>query len=220
MKTLTWRSIRVRLIVTAAVEVNILTAGRNLWVQGGLYHQHTNRLYTATERRTTVFLQRRATSFLYFAWNRFVPVLIRLSVLAFLSFLNMTSVDDIRELLAQLVVNTVETQTQINALAAEARGLATNVRAAPGATPPVLVLQSATQIVRKSSETTVQLSLSDDQHTVEELDETVPTIRQLTLAVSNLAANVGAVPGAAPPVFSKLFENHMIDSIPYISTGW
>ena len=39
----------------------------------------------------------------------------------------MTSVDDIRELLAQLAVNTVETQTQINALAAEVRGLAVNV---------------------------------------------------------------------------------------------
>ena len=58
----------------------------------------------------------------------------------------MTSVDDIRELLAQLAVNTVETQTQINALAAEVRGLAVNVGAAPGgAAPPVLALQSATQ---------------------------------------------------------------------------
>ena len=66
----------------------------------------------------------------------------------------MTSVDDIRELLAQLTVNTVETsrlfattQTQINALAAEVRGLATNVGAAPGAAPPVLALQSAVQTV-------------------------------------------------------------------------
>ena len=81
----------------------------------------------------------------------------------------MTSVEDIRQLLTQLAVNTVETQTQINALAAEVRGLATNVGAAPGAAPPVLALQSATQTVRKSSETTVQLSLSDDQYTVAEL---------------------------------------------------
>ena len=58
----------------------------------------------------------------------------------------MTSVDDIRELLAQLAVNTVETQTQNNALAAEVRGLAVNVGAAPGAAPPVLALQSATKL--------------------------------------------------------------------------
>ena len=83
----------------------------------------------------------------------------------------MTSVDDIRELLAQLAVSTVETQTQINALAAEVRGLAANVGAAPGAAPPVLALQSAVQTVRKSSETTVQLSLSDDQYTVAELGD-------------------------------------------------
>ena len=56
-------------------------------------------------------------------------------------------VDSIRELLAQLAVSTVETQTQINALAAEVRGLATNVGAAPGAAPPVLALQSAVQTV-------------------------------------------------------------------------
>ena len=65
--------------------------------------------------------------------------------------------DDIRELLAQFAVKTVETQTQINALAAEVRGLVVNVGAAPGAAPPVLALQSATQTVRKSSETTVML---------------------------------------------------------------
>ena len=117
----------------------------------------------------------------------------------------MTSVDDIRELLAQLAVNTVETQTQINALAAEVRGLAVNVGAAPGAAPPVLALQSATQTVRKSSKTTVHLSLSDveydSRHQRVMRPPTQNAIRQLTLAVSNLAANVGAVPGAASPVF-------------------
>ena len=117
----------------------------------------------------------------------------------------MTSVDDIRELLAQFEVKTVETQTQINALAAEVRGLAVNVGAAPGAAPPVLALQSATQTVRKSSETTVHLSLSDDEydsrHQRVMRPPTQHAIRQLTLAVSNLAANVGAVPGAASPVF-------------------
>ena len=64
--------------------------------------------------------------------------------------------------------------TQIRALAAEVRGLAANVGAAPGAAPPVLALQSAIQTVRKSSETTVQLSLSDDQYTVAELGEALP----------------------------------------------
>ena len=85
------------------------------------------------------------------------------------------SVDEIRGLLAQVAINTVETSrlmgethTQINALAAEVRGLAANTGAAPGAAPPVLALQSATQTVRKSSETTVQLSLSDEQYTVSE----------------------------------------------------
>ena len=142
------------------------------------------------------------------------------------------SVDEIRGLLAQVAVNTVETsrlmgetQTQINALAAEVRGLAVNVGAAPGAAPPVLALQSATQTVRKSSETTVHLSLSDgvydSRHQRIMRPPTQNAIRQLTLAVSNLAANVGAVPGAASPVFSELFENHMTaDSISYISTGW
>ena len=81
---------------------------------------------------------------------------------------------EIRGLLAQLAINTVETQTQINALAAEVRGLAVNVGTAPGAVPPVLALQSAVQTVQKSSETTVQLSLSDDQYTVAELGDALP----------------------------------------------
>ena len=45
----------------------------------------------------------------------------------------------------------------------------------------------------------MQLSLPDGQYR----DDTAATqdvIRQLTLAVNNLAANVGAVPGAAPPI--------------------
>ena len=91
------------------------------------------------------------------------------------------SVDEIRGLLAQVAINTVETSrlmgethTQINALAAEVRGLAANVGAAPGAVPPVLALQGALQTVRKSSETTVQLSLSDDQYTVAELGDAHP----------------------------------------------
>ena len=107
----------------------------------------------------------------------------------------MTSVDDIRELLAQLAVNTVETQTQINALAAEVRGLAVNVGAAPGAAPPVLALQSAVQTVRKSSETTVQLSLSDDQYTVAELGE-------------------APHPGAAPPVDGITYIRMMGETSP------
>ena len=87
----------------------------------------------------------------------------------------MASTQDIRDLLAQLAVSTVEKQTQINALVAEVRGLAAaNTGAAPGAAPPVLALQSATQTVRKSSETTVQLSLSDDQYTVAELGDPLP----------------------------------------------
>ena len=81
----------------------------------------------------------------------------------------MASTQDIRDLLAQLAQSTIATQTQIGALAAEVRGLAANAGAVPGAAPPVLAPQSATQTVRKSSETTVQLSLSDDQYTVEEL---------------------------------------------------
>ena len=84
------------------------------------------------------------------------------------------SVDEIRGLLAQVAVTADRTQTQINALAAEVRGLAANVGAAPGAAPPVLALQSAVQTVRKSSETTVQLSLPDDQHTVAELGDALP----------------------------------------------
>ena len=116
----------------------------------------------------------------------------------------MASTQDIQNLLAQLAQSTIATQTQIDALAAEVRGLAANTGAVPGAAPPVLALQSATQTVRKSSETTVHLSLSDDEydsrHQRVMRPPTQNAIRQLTLAVSNLAANVGAVPGAAPPV--------------------
>ena len=70
----------------------------------------------------------------------------------------MASTEEIRDLLAQLAQSTIATQNQIGALAAEVRGVASNVGAVPGAAPPVLALQSATQTVRKPSETTVQLS--------------------------------------------------------------
>ena len=69
----------------------------------------------------------------------------------------MASTEELRDLLTQIGQRTLATQTQTNALAAEVRGLAANVGAVPGATPPVLIP------VRKSSETTVQLSLSDEQ---------------------------------------------------------
>ena len=111
----------------------------------------------------------------------------------------MASTQGIRDLLAKIKQATLATQTQIDALATEVRGLVTNAGAVPGAAPPVLALQSATQTVRKSSETTVQLSLSDDQYR-DDIAATQDVIRQFALAVSNLAANVGAVPGAAPPI--------------------
>ena len=86
----------------------------------------------------------------------------------------MASTEDIRDLLAQLAQSTIATQNQIGALAAKVRGVAANVGAVPGAAPPVWALQSAVQTVRKSSETTVQLSLSDDQYTVAELGDAPP----------------------------------------------
>ena len=57
------------------------------------------------------------------------------------------SFDEIRGLLAQAAIQTVETSilmgvthTEITALAAEVRSLAANTGAAPGAAPPVLAL--------------------------------------------------------------------------------
>ena len=61
----------------------------------------------------------------------------------------MASTQDIQNLLAQLAQSTIATQTQIDALAAEVRGLAENTGAVPGAAPPVLAPPSATQTVRK-----------------------------------------------------------------------
>ena len=51
----------------------------------------------------------------------------------------MASTQDIRDLLAQLAQSTIATQTQIDALAAEVRGLAANVGAIPGAAPSVFL---------------------------------------------------------------------------------
>ncbi|MBT5122952.1 MAG: hypothetical protein HOM38_09555, partial [Euryarchaeota archaeon] len=82
----------------------------------------------------------------------------------------MTTMDELRELFAGLGQQSRDdvaaTNEAIRALAATVGAVVANVGAAPGAAPPVLALQSAVQTVRKSSETTVQLSLPDDQYTV------------------------------------------------------
>ena len=120
----------------------------------------------------------------------------------------MTSIEELRALLAglgqQSRYDAAATTDAIRALCkCWVISFVENVGA--GAAPPVLALQRATQTVRKSSETTVHLSLSDDEydsrHQRVMRPPTQNAIRQLTLAVSNLAANVGAVPGAASPVF-------------------
>ena len=79
----------------------------------------------------------------------------------------MASAEELRNLLAALWQqrrdDAAATKDAIRALAATVGAVVANVGAVPGAAPPVLALQSATQTVRKSSETTVQLSLSDEQ---------------------------------------------------------
>ena len=88
---------------------------------------------------------------------------------AFLTFFNMESVEELRELIAdsqrRQEADNARTQeafrNMMNAIAA----IAPNIGAVPGAAPPVLTP------IRKSSETTVQLSLSDEQYTVAELGE-------------------------------------------------
>ena len=79
----------------------------------------------------------------------------------------MASVEDLREALAALAVSSLQTNDAIRALAATV-GAATGPAAAAG---PAVV--TALQTVRKSSETTVQLSLSDTQYTV--LETSGPT---------------------------------------------
>ena len=80
----------------------------------------------------------------------------------------MASVEDLREALAALAVSSLQTNDAIRALAATV-GAATGPAAAAGPA----VLMTALQTVRKSSETTVQLSLSDTQFTV--LESSGPT---------------------------------------------
>ena len=84
----------------------------------------------------------------------------------------MASPAELRDLLAEnsrtMVADAAATQGAIRAMTGAVRALATNGGAVPGAAPPVLTPRSALQTVRKSSETIVQLSLSDDQYTVAE----------------------------------------------------
>ena len=104
----------------------------------------------------------------------------------------MASVEDIQELLAQLGQSTLATNDAIRSLATTVGAVVRNVGAAA---PPVLALQSANQTVRKSSETTVQLSLSDDQLTVSELGD-------------------APYPGAAPPNDGFIFADQMGETSP------
>ena len=101
----------------------------------------------------------------------------------------MASIEDIQELLAQLGQSTLATNDRLNEL------LTALVANAGAAAPPVLALQSANQTVRKSSETTVQLSLSDDQLTVSELGD-------------------APYPGAAPPNDGFIFADQMGETSP------
>ena len=81
----------------------------------------------------------------------------------------MASPAELRDLLAEnsrtMVADAAATQGAIHAMTGAVRALATNGGAVPGAAPPVLTPRSALQTVRKSSETIVQLSLSDEQYT-------------------------------------------------------
>ena len=112
----------------------------------------------------------------------------------------MTSPAELRELLAKnsraMVADAAATQdATIRQLTLAVSNLATNVGALPGAAPPVLTPQSALQTVRKSSETTVQLSLSDEQDTVAEFGE-------------------APHPGAAPPNDGITFIRLMSETSP------
>ena len=107
----------------------------------------------------------------------------------------MTSAEELRDLLTQLGQSTLATQETIRALAATVGGVAANVGAVPGADPPVLAPQSALQTVRKSSDSTVQLSLSDEQDTVAEFGE-------------------APHPGAAPPNDGITFIRLMSETSP------
>ena len=111
----------------------------------------------------------------------------------------MKSMEALRDLLAQLEQQNRDdiaaTQDTIRQLALAVIGVAANVRAVPGAAPPVLTPQSALQTVRKSSETIVQLSLSDEQYTVAELGE-------------------APRPGAAPPNDGITFIRLMSEASP------
>jgi len=104
----------------------------------------------------------------------------------------MASVEDIQEFRAQLGQSTLATNDAIRSLATTVGAVVRNVGAAA---PPVLALQSANQTVRKSSETTVQLSLSDDQLTVSELGD-------------------APYPGAAPPNDGFTFADQMGETSP------
>ena len=69
----------------------------------------------------------------------------------------MTSMEALRDVLAE---NSRTTHDAIQQLTLAVGNLVANAGAVPGAAPSVLTPQSATQTVRKSSEITVQLSLS------------------------------------------------------------
>ena len=120
----------------------------------------------------------------------------------------MASMEELRDLLAQLGQSSLATQDAIRALAAKVRGVAANVGAVPGAAPPVWALQSAVQTVHKSSETTVQLSLSDDQYTVAELGDAPPGVAPPTDGIAYIRMMGETSPAETETKVEALLEFH------------
>ena len=124
----------------------------------------------------------------------------------------MTSPAELRDLLAEnsrrMDADAAATQDAIRAMANAVAALAANIGAVPGAAPPVLALQSAVQTVRKSSETTVHLSLPDDQYTVAELDDAPPGVAPPTDGITYIGMMGETSPAETETKVGALLEFH------------